>query len=126
MAILQVDNLSKSFGILRLFEGLDFSIEKGQKVGLIAPNGAGKTTLLRILVGLESADSGEVITQRDLKIAYLPQRSDFTAYPDLLTASLSGIAPELREVIVAYEAAVESGDSDQINKAIARMDQLDG
>ena len=43
MAILQVDNLSKSFGILKLFEGLNFSIEKGQKVGLIAPNGAGKT-----------------------------------------------------------------------------------
>lgn len=126
MAILQVDNLSKSFGVLKLFEGLNFSIEKGQKVGLIAPNGAGKTTLLRILVGLEPSDSGEVITQRDLKIAYLPQRSDFTTYPDILTASLSGIAPELREVIVEYEAAVEGGDTDQINRAIARMDQLDG
>lgn len=126
MSLLQVDNLSKSFGVLELFSHLTFVIEKGQKIGLIAPNGAGKTTLLRMLVGEESIDSGEITTMRDLKLAYLPQKSDFSGYPDILSASLSGIAPNLQEVILEYEAAVESEDTDRLNRAIAAMDQHDG
>lgn len=126
MSLLQADNLSKSFGVLELFNHLTFAIEKGQKIGLIAPNGAGKTTLLRMLVGDEGMDSGEISTMRDLKIAYLPQKSDFSAYPDILSASLSGIAPDLQEVILSYEAAVASEDSDRLNQAIAAMDQHDG
>lgn len=126
MSLLQVEQLTKSFGVLELFEGLTFSIEKGQKIGLIAPNGAGKTTLLRILVGAEPADSGEITTMRDLRIAYLPQKSDFSNYPDILSASLSGIAPELQKVVLDYEAAVKDGDPDRLNDAIAKMDQHDG
>ncbi|MDD7438780.1 MAG: ABC-F family ATP-binding cassette domain-containing protein [Bacteroidales bacterium] len=126
MSLLQVENLSKSFGVLELFSHLSFVIEKGQKIGLIAPNGAGKTTLLRMLVGEESVDSGEIITMKDLRIAYLPQKSDFSAYPDILSASLSGIAPNLQEVILEYEAAVESGVADRLSQAISAMDQHDG
>lgn len=126
MSLLQVDSLSKSFGVLELFRDLTFFIEKGQKIGLIAPNGAGKTTLLRILVGEESADSGKITTMRDLKIAYLPQKSDFSAYSDILSASLSGIAPELQQVILEYETAVESGDANRLSHAIGAMDQHDG
>lgn len=126
MSLLQVDNLSKSFGVLELFSRLTFVIEKGQKIGLIAPNGAGKTTLLRMLVGEESIDSGEISMMRDLKLAYLPQKSDFSAYPDILSASLSGIAPALQEVILEYEAAVESQDADRLSHAISAMDQHDG
>lgn len=126
MSLLQVENLSKSFGVLELFSHLSFVIEKGQKIGLIAPNGAGKTTLLRMLVGEESVDSGGIITMKDLRIAYLPQKSDFSAYPDILSASLSGIAPNLQEVILEYEAAVESGVADRLSQAISTMDQHDG
>lgn len=126
MSLLQVENLSKSFGVLELFSHLSFVIEKGQKIGLIAPNGAGKTTLLRMLVGEESVDSGGIITIKDLRIAYLPQKSDFSAYPDILSASLSGIAPNLQEVILEYEAAVESGVADRLSQAISAMDQHDG
>lgn len=126
MSLLQVDNLSKSYGVLELFSGLNFVIEKGQKIGLIAPNGAGKTTLLRILVGEEAMDSGEITTMRDLKLAYLPQKSNFSAYPDILSASLSGIAPELQEVILEYEHAVESEDAERLSRAIGAMDQYDG
>ncbi len=126
MSLLQVENLSKSFGVLELFSHLSFVIEKGQKIGLIAPNGAGKTTLLRMLVGEESVDSGEIITMKDLRIAYLPQKSDFSAYPDILSASLSGIAPNLQKVILEYEAAVESGVADRLSQAISAMDQHDG
>ena len=55
--MLQVDQLTKSFGDRVLFSDLSFSIERGQKVGLIAPNGTGKSILMRILLGLEPQDS---------------------------------------------------------------------
>lgn len=126
MPILQVNNLSKSYGVHSLFSNISFAIEKEQKIGLIAPNGAGKSTLLRILVGEESSDSGEVILNRDLKIAYLPQSNDFTKYADILSASLSGIPPQLQQVITDYEEALESGDTERINKAVEAMDQHNG
>ena len=58
--MLQVEQLTKSFGDRLLFSDISFSIDRGQKVGLIAPNGSGKSTLLRILLGLEPQDSGSV------------------------------------------------------------------
>jgi ATP-binding cassette subfamily F protein uup len=80
---LQVDNLTKSFGDLRLFENISFGIAEGQRIGLIAKNGAGKTTLLKILTGKETPDSGEIVYRKDLQIAYLEQNPE---YPPGLTA----------------------------------------
>ena len=68
----QAQHLTKSFGDLVLFEDLSFSIERGEKVGLIARNGNGKTTLMNILTGIDSPDSGEVIYQNGIRHAYLP------------------------------------------------------
>lgn len=59
---LQVDNLTKSFGDLVLFENISFGIAEGQRIGLIAKNGTGKTTLLNILSGKEGYDSGNIVT----------------------------------------------------------------
>ena len=58
---LQVDNLTKSFGDLVLFENISFGIAEGQRIGLIAKNGTGKTTLLNILSGKEGYDSGNIV-----------------------------------------------------------------
>ncbi|MDO5036413.1 MAG: ABC-F family ATP-binding cassette domain-containing protein [Porphyromonas sp.] len=126
MSLLQVDSISKSFGTLELFQDLTFTIEKGQKIGLIAPNGAGKTTLLNILVGREQADSGTISTARGMRLAYLPQKSDFSEYDDVLSACMSSIRPELRSLIKNYEKALQSGEAEAINKAIAQMDAQDG
>ncbi len=70
---LDVQNLTKSFGSLLLFEDISFSIAEGQKVGLIAKNGTGKSTLLTLLTGKDSADSGSIIYRRDLKVGMLEQ-----------------------------------------------------
>ena len=72
---LDVQQLTKSFGSLVLFENLSFSVAEGQKVGLIAKNGTGKSTLLSILSGKEGYDSGEIIFRRDLKVGMLEQSS---------------------------------------------------
>ena len=68
---LQVDNLTKSFGDLVLFENISFGIAEGQRVGLIAKNGSGKTTLLNIIAGKEGYDSGNIVFRRDLRVCLL-------------------------------------------------------
>ena len=79
---LQVDNLTKSFGDLVLFENISFGIAEGQRVGLIAKNGSGKTTLLNIIAGKEGYDSGNIVFRRDLRVDYLEQDPQ---YPEELT-----------------------------------------
>ena len=71
--ILDVQNLTKSFGERMLFKDISFSIAEGQHVGLIAQNGKGKSTLLSILTNEDSADSGSVIYRNDVKIGILCQ-----------------------------------------------------
>jgi ATP-binding cassette subfamily F protein uup len=56
---LQVENLSKYWGELALFDGISFSVSEGQKVAMIAKNGAGKSTLMDIIAGLETPDEGK-------------------------------------------------------------------
>lgn len=60
MSLLQIEELSQSFGGLKVLDGISFSLEAGQKVGLIGPNGAGKTTLLNVLSGLQSFQRGRI------------------------------------------------------------------
>ena len=70
---LQVENLTKSFGTLLLFENISFGLDEGDKVGFIAPNGSGKSTLMSILSGREGYDSGRITFRKDLRVAFLEQ-----------------------------------------------------
>ena len=75
---LQIENLSKSYGPKVLFQHIDFNINEGDKVALIAPNGTGKTSLLRILAGKDASDSGgKVLFLKDIRIAFLEQEYDY-------------------------------------------------
>ena len=84
--ILDVQNLTKSFGADVLFHNLSFSISEGQKVGLIARNGAGKSTLMSILNGIEGCDSGNIIFKNDLRIGYLEQTPAYNPEESVLDA----------------------------------------
>ena len=81
-SILQVENLTKSFGDLVLFENISFGLSEGQRVGLIAKNGSGKSTLLNILSGKEGYDGGTISFRRDIRVGYLEQDPQ---YPEELT-----------------------------------------
>lgn len=83
---LDVQNLTKSFGDLLLFDNINFSIAEGQRVGLIAQNGTGKSTLLSVLTDKESYESGEIIYKRDLKVGYLEQSPKFDPEESVLDA----------------------------------------
>lgn len=74
--MLTVHHLSKSFAHQQLLEDVSFTLNLGERVGLIGPNGCGKTTLLRILAGEESADAGHVERLDGLRIGYLRQALD--------------------------------------------------
>jgi ABC transport system ATP-binding/permease protein len=103
---LQVDNLSKAYGEKILFRNISFSIDKGQKVALIARNGTGKSSLMHILAGLEAPDSGKITSRRDLKIDYLrqnPQLNESKTILDTIFSSGTG----LMKVIHDYEYALE-------------------
>ena len=71
--MIQLSDVTKSFGDRVLFDHVTWQIGDGDRVGLCGPNGAGKTTLLKILGGMEEADSGGVVKPAGLSIGYLPQ-----------------------------------------------------
>lgn len=73
MTYLSTENLSKTYGVKVLFEGLSFGISEGDKTALIAENGTGKSTLLQILAGKEAPDSGKVMIQNGINIGFLEQ-----------------------------------------------------
>jgi len=69
--ILQLEQISKSFGGRVLFAGVNLRLEEYDHLALVGPNGAGKTTLLRIISGEEDADEGRVVLAKDARIGYL-------------------------------------------------------
>lgn len=75
--IIDASNLTKSFTGRKLFCEASFSVQEGEKIGIVGINGTGKSTLLRILAGVEEADEGEVITANHIVMNYLPQNPQF-------------------------------------------------
>ncbi len=80
MAIVNVSNLNKSFGIDTILEDINFLIEERDKIGLVGLNGTGKTTLLKILAGQMTYDSGNIYIDRSIKIGYLAQGAKFETH----------------------------------------------
>ena len=83
--LLTVYNLSKSYNIYPIFEGVSFTINSGERVALVGPNGVGKSTLLKIIAGQDTATSGSVVKAKTVRVVYLPQEaaSSFASEADL-------------------------------------------
>jgi len=106
MTYLSTENLSKSYGINILFEGLSFGISEGDKTALIAENGTGKSTLLQILAGRETPDEGKVMIQNGIRIGYLEQ--DPRLDDDLTIRSyISQSDNRMVQLIQRYELAAQ-------------------
>ena len=89
MNIISVRELNKSFGIEPVLEDVSFTVNKGDRIGVVGPNGAGKSTLFKIIVGELAADSGEIATARDLTVGYLKQREHFAEGNTVLSTLLA-------------------------------------
>ena len=114
---LDVQNLTKSFGALVLFQDISFSIAEGQRVGLIAKNGTGKSTLLSILCGKEGYDSGAIIYRRDLKVGFLEQTPRFAPEESVLDACF-------RSAYGRSQSEGHQGDEERVLKAKQILTQL--
>lgn len=90
MNILTVDNITKSYGVRKIFDGASFFLQEGEKAGIIGINGTGKSTLLKIIAGLEEADDGTVIKANHCLVRYLPQNPEFAPEETVLEAVLRG------------------------------------
>ena len=120
---LQVDELTKSFGDLVLFENISFGVSEGERIGLIAKNGTGKTTLLNILAGKEVYDSGNVVFRRDLRVGYLPQDPQYPGELTVLEACFQS-ENETVKAIADYERIMASDDHNGLDEVLHRMDSL--
>jgi len=89
MIMLSCNNVTKSFGVETILEDISFSVNEGDKVGIVGVNGTGKTTLFKIITGIYGHDEGEIYTSKSCRIGYLEQNTNFysekTVYEELLS-----------------------------------------
>ena len=119
MALLTLSKAQLAYGHVALLDHADFSLEPGERVGLIGRNGAGKSSLLRILGGLEHLDDGELQLQGGLRIAYVAQEP---ALPEGATVfeAVSSALQEVRTLIDTYSSG--RGDLDALQAQIEAQD----
>ncbi|QAY62422.1 ABC-F family ATP-binding cassette domain-containing protein [Xylanimonas allomyrinae] len=97
---LTASDLSKSYGSLEVFTGVDLAIDRGSRVVILGLNGAGKTTMLRILAGVEKPDTGEVVPGHGLKLGYYAQEHDTLDMDVTVVENLRHAAPDLTDTEV--------------------------
>ncbi|MBU3821770.1 ABC-F family ATP-binding cassette domain-containing protein [Flavobacteriaceae bacterium XHP0103] len=123
MNYLTVENISKSYGELTLFEDISFSVHKDQKIAFVAKNGSGKTSILNILSGDDVPDSGQVIYRKDIKVSFLPQ--DPKLDPNLtVEETIFNSDNPILKVIGNYEKALlNPTDTKAYQKAFEAMER---
>ncbi|MFB9903408.1 ABC-F family ATP-binding cassette domain-containing protein [Allokutzneria oryzae] len=104
---LTAEGLSKSYGSLEIFAGVDLAIDRGSRVVVLGLNGAGKTTLLRLLGGSETADSGDIVPGHGLRIGYYAQEHetldhDASVWENIRHAAPDAPAQQLRTLLGAF------------------------
>ena len=124
MNLVTVENISKSFGELVLFEDLSFGINKDQKIALIAKNGTGKTSILNILSGADTPDTGQVNYRKGIRTSFLEQEPDLD--PKLtVEQTIFASDNEVLQVIGDYERALENPeDVDAYQMAFEAMERF--
>ena len=109
--ILNVINITKSFGIRTLFADVSFRVNERDRIALVGPNGAGKTTMMNILAGHESPDSGQIIYSKGTTLGFLEQESiemeGRSVIDEVMTsvADIAAMGDKLAELELALEDA---------------------
>ncbi|MDD7885195.1 ABC-F family ATP-binding cassette domain-containing protein [Flavivirga sp. 57AJ16] len=123
MNYLTVENISKSYGELTLFEGISFSVHKDQKIAFVAKNGTGKTSILNIISGDDEADSGSVTYRKGIAVSFLSQDPKFDNNLTVEETIFASDNPILK-VIANYEKALlNPEDTEAYQAAFEQMEQ---
>jgi ATP-binding cassette subfamily F protein uup len=119
MALITLGNAQLAFGHVALLDHTDFSLESGERIGLIGRNGAGKSSLLKILAGMERPDDGTLQFQQGLRIAYVAQDPALHMHETVFEAVRAGLA-DLIGLIERYTHG--EGDLDELQGRIEAQD----
>ena len=123
MNYLSIENISKSYGEVELFSDISFGINEGQKIAFIAKNGTGKTTILNIIAGIDSSDSGQVVSRKGLKIEYLAQE-DALDFNLTIEQTIFNSDNDTLKIIEDYENALKNPDDEKTyQQAFEKMEQ---
>ena len=96
MIILALQDVRKSFGTHEVLKSVSFTLQEGERMGMVGVNGSGKSTLMKIIAGLESADGGSVNMQKGLRLGYLAQQGELTGEETVLETLESVFEPQRR------------------------------
>ncbi len=121
MAVLSLSNAHLAYGHVALLDGAAFSLDEGERLGLIGRNGAGKSSLLKIVAGIERADDGLLQLTQGLRIRYVPQEPAFDDDASVFDVVSEGVA-EARALREQYEAHAEGVDLDALQTRIEAID----
>ena len=128
MIILALQEVKKSFGTHEVLKSVSFTLQEGERMGLVGVNGSGKSTLMKIIAGQETADSGAVNMQKGLQIGYLAQQGELTGEETVLETLESVFEPqrqmeaELRRL--EQEMAEAGTDPEALRRLGGRYDAL--
>lgn len=125
MPLLTIDKACLAFGHLALLDHADFSIEPGERVGLIGRNGCGKSSLLKAMAGATQLDDGKIVRIKDLRLAYVSQEPQFAPGQSVFEAVAEGLGG-LRQLMLDYHqisAQMGAADAD-IDALLGRMHEL--
>ncbi len=128
MPLLALTNVTYSIGIRRVLDGVTFSVEPGERVGLVGRNGAGKSTLLRLIAGEFAAESGEAIVQRGARVGYLAQDPKFEPGMTVFDIAESAFAELHAAHEQMHELAHRMGETsgDELERIMKRYERLEG
>jgi ATP-binding cassette subfamily F protein uup len=122
MALLSLSNAHLAFGHWPLLDAADFSLEAGERVGLIGRNGSGKSSLLKVLAGLERLDDGLLQRSQQVRVVYVPQEPQFESGATVFDAVADGVR-EARELRLRFE---QHDPEDDLDAMQTRLEQLGG
>ncbi len=121
MNYISVENLTKTYGIVILFEDISFNINEGDKIAIVAKNGSGKTTLLNILMGKDFADSGTVVINKDIQVVLFDQEIHFESGQTITEFIMSLDSPPV-QALKNYQKSLTSDDSEFMEQAFIEME----
>jgi len=127
MGIVTLQNVQIGFEGLTVLDGLDWEIQRGEKVGLVGPNGSGKTTLFRLILGELQAQIGTVTRARGLQIAHLPQEPTLDSANTLLaevTATFDHVRELEARVVEVAQHIADHHDTERVDELMAEYDEL--
>ena len=121
MNYISIENITKTYGIVTLFEDISFNINEGDKIAIVAKNGSGKTTLLNILMGKDFADSGTVIINKDIQVVLFDQEIHFESGQTITEFIMSLDSPPM-QALRNYQKSLTSDDSEFMEQAFIEME----